>query len=105
MIKMVADAESRRLLGVHLACHRGAEVINEAALAIRLRATIEDVADTLHVYPSMGEGCALATGVFQGCSEAVVLRGVSEEVNGSPSAAPAPVGASLLDIFKRFRYI
>ena len=64
VIKMVADRESRRLLGVHLACHRGAELINEAALAIRLRATIEDVADTLHVYPSMGEGLRLCAQGF-----------------------------------------
>src|SRR6185369_16477356 len=37
LIKMIADKESGRLLGVHLLCHNGAELINEAALAIRLR--------------------------------------------------------------------
>jgi mercuric reductase len=63
-IKMVADRATGRLLGVHLACHRGADIINEAALAIRLRATVEDLANALHVYPSMGEGLRLCAQGF-----------------------------------------
>lgn len=64
IIKMVADKVSGRLLGVHLVCHGGAELINEAALAIRLGATIEGMANTLHVYPSMGEGLRLCAQGF-----------------------------------------
>uniref|UniRef100_A0A831UE63 Mercuric reductase n=1 Tax=Geobacter metallireducens TaxID=28232 RepID=A0A831UE63_GEOME len=64
VIKMVADRATGRLLGVHLACHRGADIINEAALAIRLRATVEDLANALHVYPSMGEGLRLCAQGF-----------------------------------------
>lgn len=64
LIKMVADKPTGRLLGVHLACHHGAELINEAALAVRLRATIEDLVNTLHVYPSMGEGLRLCAQGF-----------------------------------------
>jgi mercuric reductase len=63
-IKMIADKQSRRLLGVHLSCHRGAELINEAALAIRFGATVEDLASALHVYPSMGEGLRLCAQGF-----------------------------------------
>jgi mercuric reductase len=64
IIKMVADKVSGRLLGVHLVCHGGSELINEAALAIRLGATIEGMANTLHVYPSMGEGLRLCAQGF-----------------------------------------
>lgn len=64
VIKMVADRPSGRLLGVHLLCHRGAELINEAALALRLRATIDDLATTLPVYPSMSEGLRLCAQGF-----------------------------------------
>ena len=64
VIKMVADKATGRLLGVHLTCQRGAELINEAALAVRLRATIEEMANTLHVYPSMGEGLRLCAQGF-----------------------------------------
>jgi mercuric reductase len=64
VIKMVADRSSGRLLGVHLLCHRGAELINEAALALRLGATVDDLATTLPVYPSMGEGLRLCAQGF-----------------------------------------
>ena len=64
VIKMVAERGSGKLLGIHLACHRGADVINEAALALRLRATVSDLATTLHVYPSMSEGLRLCAQGF-----------------------------------------
>ena len=64
VIKMIADKVTGRLLGVHLACHRGAEMINEAALALHLRATVTDLATTMHVYPSIGEGLKLCAQGF-----------------------------------------
>ncbi len=64
VIKMVADAATGRLLGVHLAAKNGAELINEAALAVRFKLTIEDLVNTLHVYPSMGEGLRLCAQGF-----------------------------------------
>jgi len=64
MIKILADKDTGRLLGVHLLCHRGADIINEAALAIRLKSTIEDLANTSHVYPTMSEGLRLCAQGF-----------------------------------------
>jgi mercuric reductase len=64
LIKMVADRTTGRLLGTHLVCQRGAELLNEAALAIRLQATVVEMANTLHVYPSMGEGLRLCAQGF-----------------------------------------
>jgi mercuric reductase len=64
VIKMIADRESGRLLGVHLVCHRGADMINEAALALKMRATVTDMATTMHVYPSIGEGLKLCAQGF-----------------------------------------
>lgn len=64
MIKMIADRVTGRLLGVHLVCHRGADMINEAALALQLRATVSDLASTMHVYPSIGEGLKLCAQGF-----------------------------------------
>jgi mercuric reductase len=64
VIKLVADRDTDRLLGAHLVCHRAAELVNEAALALRLKATVSDVANTLHVYPSMGEGLRLCAQGF-----------------------------------------
>jgi len=59
LIKMIADRDSGRLLGIHLVCQRGADMINEAALALQLRATVTDLPSTMHVYPSIGEGLKL----------------------------------------------
>lgn len=63
-VKMVAEKESGRLLGVHLCLYRGADIINEAALAIRCRMTVGELAGMLHVYPSMGEGLRLCAQGF-----------------------------------------
>lgn len=65
MIKMVAEAATGTLLGVQLVCHRGADIINEAALAVRCRLTVDDVAGALHVYPSMAEGLRLCAQGFR----------------------------------------
>lgn len=64
IVKMVADRVTGRLLGVHLVSHRGAELINEAALALHQRATVSDLAATMHVYPSIGEGLKLCAQGF-----------------------------------------
>jgi mercuric reductase len=64
-IKIVAESGSGRILGVHLCLHRGADIINEAALAIRCGMTVGQLAETLHVYPSMGEGLKLCAQGFR----------------------------------------
>ncbi len=64
IIKLVADAATGRILGAHLACQRGADIINEAAMAVRFRMTVADLANCLHVYPSMGEGLRLCAQGF-----------------------------------------
>jgi len=64
-VKIVAESGSGRILGVHLCLHRGADIINEAALAIRFGMTVGQLAETLHVYPSMGEGLKLCAQGFR----------------------------------------
>jgi mercuric reductase len=64
-IKIVADNVSGKILGVHLSLHRGADIINEATLAIRMGMTVGQLAETLHVYPSMGEGLRLCAQAFR----------------------------------------
>jgi mercuric reductase len=55
MIKMVADADTNEVLGVSMVSHNAGEVIHEAAMALRFRATIQDFIDLLHVFPTMAE--------------------------------------------------
>ena len=55
IIKMTADADSNEVLGVSMVGHNAGEVIHEAAMAMRYRATIPDFIDLLHVFPAMAE--------------------------------------------------
>ena len=53
--KMVVDVDTHRVLGVSLVMRDAGEVIHEAAMGLRLGATVEDFIDMLHVYPTMAE--------------------------------------------------
>ena len=55
IIKMTADADSNEVLGVSMVGHNAGEVIHEAAMAMKYRATIPDFIDLLHVFPAMAE--------------------------------------------------
>ncbi len=55
MIKMTADADSNEVLGVAMVGHNAGEVIHQAAMALRFRATLHDFIDMLHVFPTMAE--------------------------------------------------
>jgi mercuric reductase len=55
VIKMVAESESGRVVGVSMLGMDAAEVIHEAAMGIRLQARVQDFVEMLHVYPTMSE--------------------------------------------------
>jgi dihydrolipoamide dehydrogenase len=55
LVKVVADAESDRLLGVQILGARASELIAEATLALSLKASAEDVALTCHAHPTLAE--------------------------------------------------
>lgn len=55
-IKVVADAESRKILGAQMMCARATDMIGEFAIAISNELTLDDVADTIHPHPTFVEG-------------------------------------------------
>jgi mercuric reductase len=55
VIKMVLERPTRRVLGVSMFGVNAAEVIHEAALALRFGATADDLIDLVHIYPTMAE--------------------------------------------------
>ena len=63
-IKLVAEAGTGRLLGVQAVAPEAGEVIQTAALAIRARMTVHDLADQLFPYLTMVEGLKLAAQTF-----------------------------------------
>lgn len=66
LVKMVAEADTLRILGVNIVGPHAAELIHEAALAVKYGLTAEDIADTLHVYPTLSEALRIcAQGFFK----------------------------------------
>lgn len=55
MVKMVTDAKTDLLLGVHMIGPDVSELIAEAALGIEMGATAEDIALTVHTHPTLPE--------------------------------------------------
>ena len=63
MIKILAGSKYGEILGVHILAPSATELIEEAALAIRLEATLEEFTSTIHCHPTVAEAvreCALA---------------------------------------------
>jgi dihydrolipoamide dehydrogenase len=54
-VKIIADAATDEVLGVHMVGPEVTELIAEAALAIELGATSEDIARTIHAHPTLPE--------------------------------------------------
>lgn len=63
-IKLVAEAETGRLIGAQVVAHNGGEIIQTAAMAIRNRMTVEDLAGELFPYLTMAEGIKLCAQTF-----------------------------------------
>jgi mercuric reductase len=63
-IKLVAEAASGRLMGVQAVAPEAGELIQTAALAIRARMTVQELADQLFPYLTMVEGLKLAAQAF-----------------------------------------
>jgi len=55
IIKIVSDGVSGRILGVHMMAPYASELIHECALAIKLKATIDDFASVVHAHPTLAE--------------------------------------------------
>ncbi len=55
MIKMGIDPESKVVVGVQIVSAQAADLIHEAALAVKHGLTIDDIIDVVHVYPTHSE--------------------------------------------------
>lgn len=54
-VKIVAGREHGEVLGAHIIGPSASDLITEAALAITLEATLDELADTIHAHPTLGE--------------------------------------------------
>jgi dihydrolipoamide dehydrogenase len=56
LVKVVAERRYGEVLGVHIIGPSASDLIPEGVLAMHLEATLEDIADTIHAHPTLGEG-------------------------------------------------
>jgi len=55
LIKIIADSETDEILGMHILGYDAAELVAEAALAIKLECTIDEIVNTIHAHPTLAE--------------------------------------------------
>lgn len=56
MIKIVADADTDMVLGVHIIGPHASDLVHEGALAMKAGLTVKEVADMIHAHPTLAEG-------------------------------------------------
>ena len=63
-VKILSDAETDRILGIHIVGPNAGEMIAEGTLALEYGASSEDIARTSHAHPTLSEAfkeAAMAT--------------------------------------------
>lgn len=54
-VKMLVEEKTKKILGIHILGAHASELIGEGVLAMRLRATAQELADTCHAHPTLSE--------------------------------------------------
>jgi mercuric reductase len=66
LIKMAVDPKKdNRIVGVHILASIAADMIHEAVMAVKYRLTVDDIIDTVHVFPTMSEAIKLVATSFK----------------------------------------
>ncbi len=55
LVKIIAEKDSDRVLGVHILGPRASDMIAEAVVAMEFAATSEDIARSFHAHPTLAE--------------------------------------------------
>ncbi len=66
LVKVIADAKTDRILGVHILHARASELIHEAVTAMEFAASSEDLARIFHGHPTLNEAIKEAALAVQG---------------------------------------
>jgi len=54
-VKVLSDAKSGEIFGIHILGPQATELISEAALAIKMEATVSEISSTIHAHPTLSE--------------------------------------------------
>jgi dihydrolipoamide dehydrogenase len=73
-VKVVADKQTDIVLGVHIVGLEASDLISEAALAVEMGATLEDIAFTIHPHPTLPEAIMEAAEAAKGKAIHIVQK-------------------------------
>jgi dihydrolipoamide dehydrogenase len=62
LVKVVADADTDKMLGMHIIGPHASDLVHEGALAMQAGLTARQVADMIHAHPTLAEGIMEAAG-------------------------------------------
>jgi dihydrolipoamide dehydrogenase len=87
LIKLVGDAKTDLLLGMHITAPQAESLIGEGVIALEMGATLEDIGLSIHPHPTLTE-------CIMDAAEAAHLKAI-HLINPKPKIAPAPVPAGV----------
>ena len=64
-IKIVIDNSTQEIMGIHILAPQAADLIHEGAMILKNRMTVDDVIDTLHIFPTLSEAIKLGAQSFR----------------------------------------
>lgn len=89
-VKIIADAKTHVVLGVHIVGPEASNLISEAALAIEMGSTLEDLALTIHPHPTLGETMMEAAEAALGHAIHMIQRPLSKGARNGNGARATP---------------
>ncbi len=64
LVKIVAERKNHKIVGIHILGPEAADLIHEATMIVKNKMTLEEVIDTVHVFPTLSESIKLAAQNF-----------------------------------------
>lgn len=83
-VKIIADAKTHIVLGVHIVGPEASNLISEAALAIEMGARLEDIALTIHPHPTLGETMMEAAEAALGHAIHIIQKPLTSPARSAP---------------------
>jgi len=93
--KVIADAETGKILGAHIVGPRATDLIAEATLAIQNELTLEQLDLTIHAHPTLPESLMEAALAAQGRAIHIANRKTAQPVGAKVMGAAPSDGAPL----------
>jgi len=64
-VKVVIDTKTDKIIGIHILAPQAAELIHEGVMIVKNKMRVDEVIDTLHVFPTLSEAIKIAAQSFR----------------------------------------